>query len=788
MNLGTDDSDDSSTGESSAGLSLSLLSLVAEALEVIAVVWQLEDDLVCIGRRWTDHGNGVDDPVYLDAMAARALVHPNDHAELDSALAECLSGSRHRASVDLRVRTASGGAAVQARLRGVAFDDGGRTTRVLGMLHPLLEAGALAALQQRDRPLAGDGAWRRAYFLPRRAERETPGEAALANFLEAQGRVMKMVLHGDDLQAILEDMARMVERVSPAALCSILLLNESGERFVRFAGSSVPAAFHQAVLKLSVDPATGSCGAAAYRREPVLTTDIASDPLWRKYRELAESCGLKACFSWPFYGKSGQVLGTVAVYHRVPGPPSAEEMQVLPAVVDLASVAVSSYLAQRRIRDLTSYDSLTGLPNRARFQQLLEEELSRARQRGQCAGLLFIDLDRFKQVNESLGEKAGDAVLRQAARRLRQASGTADEVARLGADEFVVLVRNPASLDSLRRLAGSVLTSLAEAFEVDQKAVRHTASIGLCHFPDDGGDAQTLMRGADFAMSQAKAQGGNMVCHYAAGMLAASLHKLALQADLPGVTQRNELALLYQPKLDLRSGRVAGVEALVRWMHPQHGLLAPATFIPLAEASGDIVDIGRWVLNEACRQMAAWRAAGEPVLPVAINLSARQFAASDLASDIGHALRRYGLEGGMLELEVTESLVIQDPGRAVEILSALQAMGVQIAVDDFGTGYSSLAQLKRFPLDSVKIDRSFVQDIPHDLNDAAIIKAIIAMGHALHLRVIAEGVESAAQMTFLQRHGCDAVQGYHFSRPVSTDQLREFMRQYSADPITSRPA
>lgn len=783
MNERSSGESDALSHEPDRELAGSALELVNNALETTVVIWQIEDDLVCILHHLPAPQQYDTKPAYMDAMSTRALLHPNDHGELNAAISRCLARHMPIVTVDVRVRTPKGWSPVTARMRGMAFDEGGHITRIVAMLHPITDTAALQALQGRDRPLAKSVKPTVASDLPRSGHSLLPEMAVLNIFLAAQARVMKMVLHGDDLQAILEDIARMVEQLAPQSLCSVLLLSEDGEHFERSAGPSLPSLFHQAILQLTVDPATGSCGAAAYRRAPVVTTDIASDPLWRSYQDLAVPSDLAACFSRPFFGKSGQVLGTVAIYHRQPGAPDEFEMQILAAAADLAGVAVSAYIAERQIRDLSSYDALTGLPNRDRFRQLLEEEVRQARRRGQAAGLLCIDLDRFRLVNESLGQKAGDAVLRQAARRLRQVAGAADETARLGADEFVVLVRNPASLESLKCLAHELAQALAEPVEINQRVFRQTASIGLCLFPDDGDDAQALMRGADLAMSQAKAQGGNAVCHYAADMLAASVQRLALRADLPGAAQRKELTLLYQPKLDLRSGQVTGAEALVRWVHPQYGVLGPAMFIPVAETSGDIRDIGNWVLHEACRQMAAWRAAGEAVLPVAINLSARQFADPALAANIESAIRRYDLDGGLLELEVTESLVIEDPARAVKILSALQAIGVQIAVDDFGTGYSSLAQLKRFPVNSLKIDRSFVQDIPGEQNDAAIVKAIIAMGHALNLRVIAEGVENADQLEFLQRHDCDAIQGYYLSQPLSVDQLREFMHQHHTVPL-----
>jgi diguanylate cyclase (GGDEF)-like protein len=770
--------------ESDRELNVSVLELVSNALETTVVIWQIEDDLVCVLRYPPAAQQDDSTPAYLDAMSARAMLHPNDHDELNAAISRCLSRQLPIVTVNLRVRTPEGWVPVMARMRGMAFDEGGHITRIVAMLHRITDTATLQALQGRDLPQAQGGMRAAARALPRSAHSQPPEMAMLNVFLAAQAQVMKMVLHGDDLQAILEDIARMVEQLAPQTLCSVLLLSEDGEHFERSAGPSLPPLFHQAIVQMTVDPATGSCGAAAYRRAPVVTTDIANDPLWRNYQSLAVPSGLAACCSRPFFGKSGQVLGTVAIYHQVPGAPDGFEMQILAAAADLAGVAVSAYIAERQIRDLSSYDALTGLPNRDRFRQLLEEELHQARRRGQAAGLLCIDLDRFRLVNESLGQKAGDALLRQAARRLRQVAGAADETARLGADEFVVLVRNPASLESLHGLAHELAQAMAEPVEIDQRVFRQTASIGLCLFPDDGDDAQALMRGADLAMSQAKAQGGNAVCHYAADMLAASVQRLALRADLPGAAQRKELTLLYQPKLDLRSGQVTGAEALVRWVHPQYGMLSPAMFIPVAETSGDIMAIGNWVLHEACRQMAAWRAAGEVMLPVAINLSARQFADPALAANIESAIRRYDLDGELLELEVTESLVIEDPARAVKILSALQAIGVRIAVDDFGTGYSSLAQLKRFPVNSLKIDRSFVQDIPGEHNDAAIVKAIIAMGHALNLKVIAEGVENADQLAFLQRHDCDAIQGYYLSQPLSVDQLQEFMRQRHATSLT----
>jgi diguanylate cyclase (GGDEF)-like protein len=768
-------------------LALSLAGLAVDALELILVVWELEDNLVCFSSRWAKRAHGADHLTYLDAMEVRALIHPNDHAELDAMIDRCLDGTGSIVNAGFRIRMPSGWLPVSARCRAMAFDEGGRVTRIVAMLTEIREFDAIRKLQRRDQRDSLSMALPNAYNVPAKVE-PIGRDMAFSDYLEWHGRVMKMVLQGDDLQPVLDDIAQMVERCVADATCSVLLLNEAGDRFSRVAAPSFAPAFHRALLRLTVEPETGTCGAAVSRRVPVFTADIAGSPLWKSLQELASAHDLASCFSWPIFGQSGRILGTIAMYFQEVRAPGDTELRIMPSFADLAAVAITRQESEARIRNLSDYDGLTGLPNRARFHQLLEAELLQAGRRRQAAGLLFIDLDRFKIANDRLGQQAGDTVLRQTAHRLRQAVGKADDVARLGADEFAVLVRNPSSLESLKSLADGLLVSLAQPVQVGRREFRSTVSIGLCRFPDDGTDAHVLMRSADLAMCQAKVQGGNAVCHYAVEMVAASVGRLELQADLRGAAARNELVLMYQPKLHLATGRLTGVEALIRWQHPRHGLLPPANFISLAESSGDILEIGRWVIHAVCRQLAAWREAGQALLPVAINLSPRQFAGGNLASEIDASLKRHDLPASLLELEITESLVVKDPALATEILAALRRIGLSISMDDFGTGYSSLAQLKRFPLDSVKIDRSFVQDIPHDANDTAIIKAIIAMGHALKLKVIAEGVENAEQLAFLHLHGCDEMQGFYFSRPMTADQLSEFTEAYKEKSLTLGPA
>jgi diguanylate cyclase (GGDEF)-like protein len=781
------DGEDLPGQEAQHDLALAMLEMAADALDLIVVVWQLEDDLVCLSSGWAQRAYGMERPTYLSGMEMRALIHPNDHSGLDSAMGSCLDGSSKIVNTSFRIRMPSGWLPIHARCRGMAFDRGGRVTRIVATLTEAGQADALALMAQHDRQEALSMALPGAYARPVQLPSFAP-DSLFSGYLDWHGRVMKIILQGDDLQAILDDIARMAEHCMAGAACSILLLNEAGDRFARVAAPSLAPGFQRAILRLTVEPESGACGAAASRRAPVFSADIASNSLWKDFRQLALDNHIASCFSWPIFGQSGRVLGTIALYFPDSRAPGDQELRIMPSLADLAAVAITTQHAKARIRNLSDYDALTGLPNRARFQQLLDAELQQAGRRGQAAGLLCIDLDRFKIANDRLGQHAGDMVLRQTAHRLRQAVGKADDVARLGADEFAVLVRNPASLESLKRIAGGLLESLAQPVQFGHREFGSTVSIGLCRFPDDGADAHALMRSADLAMGQAKAQGGNAVCHYGAEMVAASVGRLELQADLRGAAGRNEFMLMYQPKLELATGRLTGVETLVRWQHPRLGLLPPARFISLAESSGDIVEIGRWVIQAVCRQLAAWRDAGQALLPVAINLSARQFGDRNLANDIGAALRAHGLAADLLELEITESLVMKDPAHALEVLAAMRRIGLRISLDDFGTGYSSLAQLKLFPLDSVKIDRSFVQDIPDEANDTAIISAIIAMGHALKLKVIAEGVENAAQLAFLEQHYCDDMQGFFFSKPMSAEQLSAFIHGHTARPLTLRPA
>ncbi|MBC7781933.1 MAG: EAL domain-containing protein [Proteobacteria bacterium] len=449
--------------------------------------------------------------------------------------------------------------------------------------------------------------------------------------------------------------------------------------------------------------------------------------------------------------------------------------------VTIATDISQRKVSEERLQYLANYDPLTQLPNRAAFNQHLEHAIHQAQRHKRQLAVMFVDLDRFKMINDSLGHEAGDRVLREAAGRLHDCVRASDTVCRLGGDEFVIIIEELATVAAVAAVAEKILQAIARPFIVEGQEFHITASMGIAGFPEDGADRQQLLKNSDVAMYRAKELGKNKFQFYSAHMNAHSFDRMVMEAALRRALERGELELWYQARIELSTQRIAGAEALLRWRHPQMGLVLPGQFITLAEETGLIVPIGEWVLDQACQEAVSWQVSGLPPIAVAVNLSARQFAHETLVDATARTLERHALSPGTLELEITESMVMNNPEQAVILLTALKAMGCHLSIDDFGTGYSSLAQLKRFPVDSLKIDRSFVRDLPGDTDDAAITRAVIAMAHSLKLRVVAEGVETREQLQFLREHGCDDVQGYLFGRPMpavefaralATDRLR----------------
>ena len=428
-------------------------------------------------------------------------------------------------------------------------------------------------------------------------------------------------------------------------------------------------------------------------------------------------------------------------------------------------------LAELKVQELACFDNLTGLPNRNMFFSELDRLVARARRHEREFAVCYIDLDRFKAINDTLGHDAGDELLKVMAGRLRGAVRETDLVARLGGDEFVVVLEGGGGAADLSVVAQKMLAAIGQSLTVQGCGIEVTGSIGISVFPSDAEDAPTLLKHADAAMYLAKERGKNNIQFYTGELADLAARQFAIESELRLALVRDELFLHYQPKINIASGEMRSVEALVRWAHPQRGVVMPGDFIALAEERGLIVPIGRWVMQAACRQMRDWRSAGLVAPSVAVNLSARQLASDTLVNDLVDALTLYGIAPSAFEVELTESVLMADPERASQVLEQMHALGVRISIDDFGTGYSSLSYLKRVPAQTVKIDRSFIRGLPDDQDDAAITQAVIAMAHSLGLGVVAEGVETDAQLQMLSQMGCDEAQGYLLGRPMPAAAL-----------------
>jgi diguanylate cyclase (GGDEF)-like protein len=479
------------------------------------------------------------------------------------------------------------------------------------------------------------------------------------------------------------------------------------------------------------------------------------------------------------------VLGMALVSYGGINPTSSPQdvfgLQISMIVMALGGLFVASALTERRYSEmrldmLANHDPLTGLPNRSYFQDFLGHTLARAQREQMQVSLLFIDLDRFKHINDTRGHEVGDQVLRIVAGRLDEQLRADDFVARLGGDEFAVVLMHPATSRAASRVANKLIQALSESFKIEQRRYAIGASIGISVYPDDAQDANTLLRQADLAMYQAKQRRSGFE-YYSDELNTRAQQQLMLENGLRQALDRKELALVFQPKVDLASGRVVGLEALIRWMSRSGSLIGPGHFIPVAEETGLIVPIGRWVIRAACEQWVAWRDAGLDPPPVAVNLSPRQFGDERLADDIDAIVQETGMDTAYLEVEVTESAAMENPERTFAMLEALRQRGLHVYIDDFGTGYSNLGQLKRMPIDALKIDKSLIDDVLFEGDAAEIATAVIRLAHTLNMRVVAEGVETPEQMAFLKARDCDEIQGFVVARPMPPEKISALFTQ-----------
>jgi diguanylate cyclase (GGDEF)-like protein/PAS domain S-box-containing protein len=601
-----------------------------------------------------------------------------------------------------------------------------------------------------------------------------------------RGRILEQVAQDEPLPGILMRVAETLEHQLPGMRACLLQAKNGG--LAGGACPSFPPDFATAVEALSTADRSSSFGVAALTGMPAIVADTATDPGWRNLHELCEKYQIRACWTVPILSANGGTLGTLSLVASSPRAATDADRQLLESVCRLAAVAID----HRELTDMLSHqaqhDALTGLPNRLLFQDRLSQALALAKRNGQQVAVIYMDLDRFKHINDTLGHSSGDELLCQTAERLDACVRRSDTLARLGGDEFTVVLTELSDPQDAMRAAKDMIEAMRVPFTVEGRELFVTMSLGISIFPDDGVDSETLMVHADVAMYRAKELGRDNFQWFAAEMNTLARERMELEGQLRYAMQLGQLSLAYQPQCGAR-GEILAFEALMRWRHPVLGDVSPARFIPLAEDSGLIISMGEWALRKACAQTAEWRAAGHPALRISVNVSAAQFNRPDWVDTVRRALHDTQLTPEALELEITESLLLESVRETSANLFELRALGVGVAIDDFGTGYSSLSYLHKLPISTLKIDQSFVREIGllpvEGQEDAPIIRTIIALAHNLGLAVVAEGVETEAQRALLLRLGCEGLQGHLLHPALDVAAARELLDQQQRRASTS---
>ena len=588
-----------------------------------------------------------------------------------------------------------------------------------------------------------------------------------------QHRMLSAMVREESLDSLMELACREIERIAPDVTTSVLQIDDQG-RLQTLAAPRLASDFCRQIDGLKMGENVGSCGTAAFRGKPVMSTDIANDPLWADYKDLALQHGLKSCWSTPIMSTEGRAIGTLAMYYKDVRGPSAFHQRLIDVIVPLCALALEREKIRAHISQLAFYDSLTELPNRSLLHANAEHALSDARRNKTALAVLFIDLDRFKQVNDSMGHPAGDELLQIVARRLGAGRRQSDIVGRLSGDEFVMILPGCGS-QHVTDVVEHLKVTLGEPCRIAGKTVSPSASIGISLFPEDGDDMVVLIHRADMAMYQAKKAGRGRFSFFSHELNQKAQERQALEQALREALASNQLCLHYQPQINMRGRTLHGVEALARWTHPLFGEISPVRFIPLAEECGLIGELGVWAIREACRQLAAWRGKGLIVPVISVNLSPTNFHNLELPGMISRTLEQYRLRASDLTLELTENVLMDIHPSTLKVLNEVHALGVGLAMDDFGTGYSSLSYLRRLPIQELKLDRSFVMDLENDPTSQALSDAVIHIGKSLSLKVVAEGIETEAQYQILRRQGYHVAQGYLFARPLSASDLEVWL-------------
>ena len=591
-------------------------------------------------------------------------------------------------------------------------------------------------------------------------------------------RVYEMVAHSEPLTITLAELAGLAERQCPGCVCAVYL--EVDARLILCAAPSMHPDLAEQVRELDIGANGSVMGIASFRHETAVVVDLDEDAVLGRIAGDLQNHDLRACWAMPVISGQGGRLGVIALFSRSRTRPTPSEHHVLTLSSHLATIAIDHRKLIDQLAHQARHDVLTGLPNRMMFEDRLQQGLAQARRNQSLVGVLFVNLDRFNVVNESLGHSMGDALLQKIALRLRNRIRQGDTLARMGADEFTLVAAELKRPDDAVLLARKIQDALREPFEVAGHELFVTASIGISVFPQDGDDAGTLHRAANAAAHEAKLAGASSFRCFTHEMNASAQRRMRIETELRRAVEREELTLVYQPQVELATGRIVGCEALVRWHHAELGVLSPVEFIPIAEETGIIQALGENVLTAACKQIRGWLDQNLVPLPVAVNVSALQFASPEFVNRVARILRDVDCPPELIELELTETTIMGNVAESRARVDALRDLGIRISIDDFGTGYSSLAYLQQLPIDSLKVDRSFISEI-RDLDSGseqarALVTTIVSLGHSLGVHVVAEGIETEVQATFLRQIGCHRAKGYYFSKPVVPEEVVRHMR------------
>lgn len=716
------------------------LALATEAAAIGIWEWNTAtNEIIWDDRMYEIYGAPRGSPINYEIW--KSYIHPDDLREQEMQL-ERISAEDGRGQLDFRIRHAHETVRYLHTARAVKWSTGSNDLKVVGTAIDITE------------------------------RKQT--ELALQQHAMQQGLIAQLgqqALASTSLDALWTEAAIATCRGLNVNFCKVLQLAPDKRSFILKAGVGWEPGWKGRSICATYDNSQNRFILASH--QPVIVEDFLMETRF-KASEILKIHGIRCGVGVLISGVEGP-YGILGAYSREPLRFAANSVNFLQSLANILATAIDRKSAEERLTYLAQFDPLTELPNRSLFLDRLKQAMEQAHRNRKRLGVIFADLDRFKIVNDTMGHSAGDKLLIQVALRLQGCIRSVDTVARLGGDEFAFILSELTHPEDATLVAEKVIFALSQVFELDGQEVYVSASLGISIYPGDGVDADSLLRNADTAMFQAKQQGPAIYQFYLPQMNERAMARLTMETQLRGALARQEFVLHYQPKASLITGQITGFEALLRWQRPGLGLVPPLQFISVLEDTGLIVPVGEWVVRTVCEQIKSWQEQGAALHPISINLSARQFQQQDLEKLIGKTLADTRIDPRLLELELTESVLMKEAETAANSLENLKAFGVQISMDDFGTGYSSLAYLKRFPLDVLKIDRTFIRDVTTDLDDATIAVAMINLAHSLGLKVVAEGVETRAQLEFLKAHGCDEMQGYFFSRPLPLESALQIL-------------